>query len=237
MSKVTGSTRAGGAPLCPVDPSHGRLAQWMSGTVARPDVRWYCSHQAHDREPRTPKFFTNKEADGSYEQTEADMTSVYEEAARGIVAGSTTLDAATQSIARTSKRASSIVREALTVMLETVQEKSTKIDTIRTQNKNRRQPPPPPPGGVHRLEQVPGERWAAVIAAAGLTNKQAAEATGDGWPETVGGEVVFHPMGKSSTYIYILTHQGASAELFGKFEKAIKSYAKRHKIKAPKVTS
>ena len=167
------------------------------------------------------KFFTDKEASGDYEIKENEMSALYESAAREVIAERTTMDQAVQSIAKTTKRSSSQVREALIIMIDTIKEKSTTMADKKAAAKTAKTKPAVK-GERRRLEHVDGAEFARVRDELGLTNKQAAEATGEAG------------MGASATYVYILTHQGSSIKLFEKYQIALKAYAKKNKVKRPK---
>jgi hypothetical protein len=172
------------------------------------------------------KAFTDKEAHGGYELEEKDLTALYESAASEVIAGRTTLDMAVQSVAKTTKRSSAQVREALTIMIETIKEKDVTMAEKKAAAKAAKtKPAPAPKGERRRLEHVEGVEFARVRDELGLTNKQAAEATGEAG------------MGASATYVYILTHQGSSIKLFEKYQAALKAYAKKNKIRKPKTVA
>lgn len=209
------SDRIGNGPLCPMVPQHGRTYQWTGG-------KFLCVHSDHGG---NGKFFTDKEAHGEYELKEGDVTVIYQNAARDVAAGRVTLEQAVADIARTTKRPPTQVREAVRLMLDTINEdkKPKEHSTVPNTGKNTAsrakaaKAAAAASGGTRRLEHVEGAEFARVRDELGLTNKQAAEATGAAG------------MGASSTYIYIVTHQGSSADLFAKYEKALRSYAKEHK--------
>lgn len=204
---------AGNGPPCPANGSHGRLYSW-EGTRAGTS-QWYCPHSDHGG---NGKFFTDKEAHGEYELKETDVTVIYEGAARDVIAGKTTLDQAVANVAKQTKMATSQVREAIIIMMDTIKEKETTMAEKKAAAKTAAtaKTAPKAAGERRRLEHVEGSEFARVRDELGLTNKQAAEATGDAG------------MGASPTYIYIVTHQGSSAKLFEKYEAALKSYAKKH---------
>jgi len=170
------------------------------------------------------KAFTDKEAHGDYELQEDEVTALFESAAREIIAERTTLDLAVQQIAKTTKRSTAQVREALTIMIETIKEKDTTMAEKKAAAAKvaKTKPAAKPAGERRRLEHIEGVEFARVRDELGLSNKQAAEATGEAG------------MGASATYVYILTHQGSSIKLFEKYQTALKAYAKKNKVKKPK---
>lgn len=181
----------------------------------------------HEGHGGNGKFFTSEEANGDYEIQETEMPALYESAAREVIAERTTLDQAVQALAKSMRRPTSQVREALVIMIDTLKEKDTdmaekkaaaaKAKTAKAQ--------PAAKGERRRLEHVEGSEFARVRDELGLTNKQAAEATGEAG------------MGSSATYIYIVTHQGSSIKLFEKYQAALKAYAKKNKVRRPKATA
>lgn len=217
-------SRVGNGPLCPVDPSHGRLYSWDAGG------KYFCPHSDHGG---NGKFFTEREANGEYELQDQDVSNVFDAAVRDIAAGRTTIDQAVKEVARVTKRSSSSVRESMGVALDVAKQRQEGRTTVADSSKKtqRKQPKAAPAPGEkrRRLEAVEGARFKAVLDEYGLTNKQAAEATGSYVVPSTG-----KVMGKSSTYIYIITHDGSSIELFKNFEAAIKAYVKENKIRRVK---
>ncbi len=175
-------------------------------------------HEAHGANGRA---FTDKEAQGEYEAKEEEMPQLYKSTALEIISERITLDQGVQSIAKASKRASSQVRESLLIMIDTIKEKNTDMAEQKAAIKAKKTKPAAK-GERRRLEHVEGDEFARVRDEYGLSNKQAAEATGEAG------------MGASATYIYILTHQGSSIKLFEKYQAALKTYAKSNKIRRPK---
>lgn len=210
---------AGNGPLCPANPRHGRMYSRDRG--GDPSHGYRCMHTDHGG---NGKAFTDKEASGEYELQENDVTALYESAATEVIAGRTTLDAAVQSVAKTAKRPTAQVREALLIMIDTIKEKDITMAEKKAAAAKAKtaKAAPAPKGERRRLEHVEGSEFARVRDELGLSNKQAAEATGEAG------------MGASATYIYILTHQGSSIKLFEKYQKALKDYAKKNKVKKPK---
>lgn len=205
---------AGNGPVCPVDATHGRTYDYRQKT-ARPGRDFWCPHSAHGG---NGKFFTDKEAHGGYELQEGDVTLIYETAARDVIAGRATLDRATQDVARHTGRPTSQVREAVTIMIDSIKEKDQTMAESKAAAAARKQrKASPPPGERHRLERAEGSLFKDVLTRHGLTSKQATEATGEAG------------LGKSSTYIYILLHDGASVDLFDKFKAAVEDWAARNK--------
>lgn len=204
----------GNGPPCPVDPEgHGKT--YRVDRALRPEHQWWCPHSGHGG---NGKYFTDKEAHGEYELQEGDVTLLYEAAARDVIAGKLTLDKATQDVARQSNRPTAQVREAITIMIDSIKEKDqTMAESKAAAAAKKQRKANPAPGERHRLERADGAKFIEVLAKYGLTNKQAAEATGEAG------------LGKSSTYIYILLHDGASTDLFDKFETAVKDWAGRNK--------
>lgn len=219
----------GNGPRCPIDPRHGRLYSWERG--GDPLKAYFCNHGTHGPNGH---FFTDKEANGEYELKESDVSVVYEGAARDVIAGKITLDHAVINVASTTGRPSQQVREAITVMIDTIREKDINMATKKTAAAKAKTAPKPA-GERRRLEATPASEFERVKNELGLTNKQAAEATGEA--EALGLLYKGQPfkMGASATYIYILLHEGASTDLFAKYEIALRSYVKRNKIKRPKV--
>lgn len=212
----------GNGPICPVAPWHGRMytVDPSGGNIGR---GFRCMHHDHGGNGRK---FTDKEAHGGLELEEKDVALAYESAAHEIIAGRLTLDQAVQQAAKSTGRSSAQVREALTLMIDTIQEKDTDMaEKKKAAAAAKATKPAKQTGERRRLEHVDGDRFKAVLDEFGLSNKQAAEATGAAG------------MGASPTYIYILTHQGSSVKLFGRFESAIKDYAKANKIKRVKVAA
>jgi hypothetical protein len=211
----------------------GNEALSRVGTKKGEGQNFYCPHQFHGG---NGKFFTQAEVDGDYELKEAEVSALLEAAAKDVLNGKTTIDAAVRELAKITSRTTTQVREALTIMTDTIEkkdaEKVEQATAVKAARARRAAPAAAAPAKAAKAPAAPrvarekatGEQFAGVIAALGLTPKQAAEACGEATP----------PMGKSATYIYILTHSGASADLFAKFETALKAYAKRNKIKAPK---
>lgn len=201
---------AGNGPPCPVDPSHGRLYSWDRGATRGRE--FYCPHSAHGG---NGKFFSDKEAHGEYELKEGDVAILYETAARDVIAGKTSLDQAVANVAKQSKMATSQVREAITIMIETIREKDTDMADKKAAAKTAKKAAPAA-AQRQRADHTDATEFIRVRDELGLTAKQSALATGEAG------------MGSSSTYIYILTHEGATTELFGKYEAALRSYAKKH---------
>lgn len=211
----------GNGPICPLAPWHGRTYSVDPG--GNPVKGFRCMHRDHGGNGRK---FTDKEAHGELELEEKDVALAYESAAHEIIAGRLTLDQAVQQAAKATGRSSAQVREALTLMIDTIQEKDTDMaEKKKAAAAAKATKPAKQAGERRRLEHVDGDRFKAVLDEFGLSNKQAAEATGAAG------------MGASPTYIYILTHQGSSVKLFGRFESAIKDYAKANKIKRVKVAA
>lgn len=175
---------------------------------------WLCPHGAHGGNGR---FFTDKEAHGGYELKEDDMSLVLETAARDVIEGKLTLDVATQNVAKHTKMATSQAREAIRVMIDTIKEKDTDMAEKKAAKAAAKAAPAPKTGERKKLEKIEGAEFARVRDEAGLTQAHAQAAC------TEAG------MGASATYVYILTHDGASIRLFEKFKDAVKSYAAKHK--------
>jgi hypothetical protein len=194
--------------------------------------RYYCPHLAHGA---NGKFFTFAEANGDYELKEGDVSALIEAAAKDVLSGKITIDVAVRDLAKRTNRTTAQIREALNIMTETIEQKDAEkaeqdvaVKAARVRKAPAPKPAKAPATPRAKAAHATGEQFAAARDALGLTNKQAAEACGEaeanGLPK----------MGKSATYVYILTHEGASADLLAKFEVALKQYAKRNKIKAPK---
>lgn len=203
---VVGGRRGGPGegPPCPANPTHGRLYSWEGG-------RWYCPAHSHGG---NGKFFSDKEAHESYELTERDRDNMLQETARRVIAEQMTLDQAVAMIAKSTGRPTTAVRESLTLMVQAIQDKGESVAEKRkaaVAAKAAKSATPKATG--RRLEHVEASEFQRVLKETGLTAKQAAEATGNAG------------MGKSATYVYILLHQGASANLFAKFEEALHAYA------------
>lgn len=201
---------AGNGPRCPVDPAHGRL---YDNRNPGPRTAWFCPHSAHGG---NGKFFSDKEAHGEYELRESDVTILYESAARDVIAGKITLDQAVTNVAKQSKMATSQVREAIAIMIDTIREKDTDMADKKAAAKTAKKTAPKAAAQRQRVDHTEAAEFLRVRDELGLTAKQSALATGEAG------------MGSSSTYVYILTHQGASTELFNKYEAALRSYAKKH---------
>lgn len=199
----------GNGPPCPVDPSHGKTYAWEGH-------EFLCPHSAHGGNGR---FFTDKEAHGGYELKEGDVSLVIEAAARDVVEGKQTLDVAVQNVARHTKMATSQAREAVRVMIDTIKEKDEDMADKRAAAKAeaKKAATTPKTGERKKLEQVAGAEYARVRDEAGLTQHHAQLACAEAG------------MGASATYVYILTHQGASVKLFERFKDAVASYARKHK--------
>jgi len=178
----------------------------------------------HDDHGGNGKAFTDKEAHGDYKLQEDEVTALFESAAREIIAERMSLDQAVQQIAKTTERSTTQVRESLTIMIETIKEKDTTMAEKKAAAAKaaKTKSAAKPAGERRRLEHVEGAEFARVRDELGLSNKQAAEATGEAG------------MGASATYVYILTHQGSSIKLFEKYQAALKAYAKKNKVKKPK---
>lgn len=195
---------AGNGPLCPVNNQHGRLYSWEGG-------RWYCPSHPHGG---NGKFFSEKEAYGDYAITEEEVTALLESTARDIIAERTSLEQAVTTVARQTKRSSATVRESLTLMVKTIQEHGNGVNMADKRSAARAAKAAAPKATSSKtLEHVEASEFVRVLNELGLTNKQAAEATGAAG------------MGASATYIYILLHKGASAQLFAKYEAALRAYA------------
>lgn len=203
---------------CPVTKSHGKLLPPKGGK----EQRWWCPHQDHGG---NGKFFNDKEAHGEYQLEEGDVTVIYERAASDVIAGKTTLDQAVVEVSKATSKASSQVREAIGIMIDTIREKDQTMAEKQAKAKTKaaeKAKASKQPGERRRKEHVDGAEFARVRDELGLNNKQAAEATGEAG------------MGSSATYIYIVTHSGSSKDLFTKFEAALRAYAKKNGIKKPK---
>lgn len=208
MPRLAGSAARGGPP-CPVDPEiHGHLYKWSGKDV---DRAYWCGHSSHGG---NGKFFSYKEANGEYKLQEGDVTLIYEQAARSVIAGTITLDKAVQDVARQTTRPTAQVRESLSIMIDSIKEKDQTMADSKAAAKKKTAKQP---GERRRLEHVEGARFQKALDDAGLTAAQAKEATGEAG------------MGASSTYVYILLHEGASVNLFEKFQAALKEYLKTHK--------
>lgn len=210
---MSGTT--GNGPSCPVDPTHGKTYYWADKTSVKGRDFW-CGHQAHGGNGR---FFTDKEAHGEYELTETDVSRMIESYARDVIAGKVSLDLAVTNVAKHTKMATSQVREALSIMIGTIKEKDEDMADKKAAAKTAKAKAAAPKatGERHRLEKIEASEFVRVRDEAGLTQKQAQEACKEAG------------MGASSTYVYILTHEGASVKLFDRFKDAVGSYAKKHK--------
>lgn len=202
---------AGNGPVCPVGgDAHGRTYDYRQKAL-REGHDWWCGHSAHGGNGR---FFTDEEVRGGYELQEGDVALIYETTARDVIAGKLTLDKAVQDVARTTKRSTSQVREAVTIMIDSIKEKD---QTMADKKAAAKKKTAKQPGERRRLEHVDGAGFQKVIDDLGMTAAQTKEATGEAG------------MGASSTYVYILLHEGASVNLFSKFETACKTWAKSHR--------
>lgn len=194
----------GNGPLCPDNPNHGRLythTDW----VTKP---YWCPTASHGG---NGAFFTEDEAYGD-KQTEGQVSKVIEEAARDVISGAKTMDQAVTEVNRVTKRSTAAVRESLTVMIETIKDGSQSADVVEKRREARqvvRTAQQAKAASSRKIEKVPGEEWAKVRDQYGMTDKEVAQATGA------------YGMGASTTYVYILMHDGASASLFEKFKLAL----------------
>lgn len=202
----------GNGPLCPINIQHGRLYSWEDG-------RWFCPSAPHGG---NGKFFTDQEARGAYTVTEQEVAVIYEKAARDVLAKRVTLDQAVASVAHQTKRSSASVREALGLMIKTIEEQQGTGESMAdkkaaaTKKKAAVAATTTAKDSSRKLEHVDASEFQRIVDELGMTNKQAAEATGAAG------------MGASATYIYILLHQGASSKLFAKFEQALRDWAEEH---------
>ena len=206
----------GNGPLCPAVPAHGRM--YSRDRAGDPSKGYRCMDSDHGGNGRA---FTEQEANGGYELEENDVALIYEVAARDVISNKKTIDQVVQSVAQVTKRPSAQVREAILIMIDTLQEKSTAM-AEKKKTAATKKATPTVKGERRRLEHVDGAEFARVRDELGLTNKQAAEATGEAG------------MGASATYIYIVTHQGSSVKLFEKYQAALRAYAKKNKVRRPK---
>lgn len=197
--RISGS--AGDGPVCPIVQEHGRLYSWEDG-------RYYCPSNSHGGNGR---FFTDKQALGEIEITEDDVSDMLKAAAERVIAGSMSLDQATASVSRSSKRASATVRESLTIMIDTIKHEGEDMAQRRAAAKTQKAAAAPKATG-HRMEQVPGAKFQELADKYGYTPAQVRDAC------AAAG------MGKSTTYVYILLHTGASSKLFARFEEALANY-------------
>jgi hypothetical protein len=215
---------AGFGPACPADNRHGRLYQWDRGS--NPDKKYICVHQAHGGNGKT---FSESEAQGNYTLGERDVSMIYESAARDVVSGTSKEEAVIKDIAKQTKTATTQVREKLHLMMAVVREEDRKKEMAKMAaeqaTKAAKAPKTPktpkaPATPRIKLEHVEGAKFDALRNELGLTTTQvraACEAAG---------------MGKSSTYVYIILHEGASSKLFARYEAALAEYVESQKTDA-----
>lgn len=209
---MTNYRSVGSGPLCPINNEHGRLYSQDDGSG-----RWFCPSSPHGG---NGKFFTDAEAHGDYTVTEHEVAVIYEQAARDVISGRRTLDQAVAAVVAQTKRSSASVRESLALMIKTIEEHQGTGETMaekKASTKAKKAASAPAPKDTARRQEHAGpEKFQAVLDELQMTNKQAAEATGAAG------------MGASATYIYILTHQGASQRLFDKFDAACHKWSDEH---------
>ena len=207
---------AGLGPPCPADNRHGRLYPWNRGRD--PSKTYICTHQAHGGNGQT---FSESEARGDYTLGERDMGMIYETAARDVVSGTTREEAVIKDIAKQTKTATTQVREKLHLMMAVVREEDRKKEVAKMAAEQatkaakapKAKTPKAPAAPRVKLEHVDGAAFVALRDELKLTNAQVREACGNAG------------MGKSSTYVYIIEHEGASSKLFARYEAALRAFA------------
>lgn len=195
----------GAGPVCPINHLHGRLYVWDDG-------RYFCPTNSHGGNGR---FFTEEQANGDIQDEDLDLSDLYRSAAGRVLSGHMSMDQAVMIVGRQTGQPSAAIRENINLMLKTIQEEGETMAEKRQKAKaaaaaeatttTERAP-------RARKEKAGPEEFKAVIEAAGLTNAQAARAA------------VSAGLGGSATYIYILTHKGASKDLLAKFTDAIAEF-------------
>jgi len=176
--------------------------------------------------------FSESEASGKYELRERDVTQIYESAARDVVSGAAREEQVIKDIARQTKTSTITVREKLHLMMAVVREEARKKEVAKMAAEQatkaakapKAKTPKAPAAPRVKLEHVDGTKFDALRNEYGLTAGQVKEAC------AAAG------MGKSSTYVYIILHEGASAKLYARYEVALAEYVAAQDVSADEET-
>lgn len=182
--------------------------------------RFHCPHDNHGGNGR---FFTSAEAAGDYELKESDVTQIYEDAARSIVAGKTDMDNAASQIAKATKRSTAQVRETLATIVDVVNqeaaEKAEKESTVAKAKASTKAAPKTAKTPATKLEHIEPARFAAlrdeVFAVLPQSKRNSAMAAA----------LAAAGQGSTLSRVTELTHsKGATIKTFANAEKALRAY-------------
>lgn len=210
---------AGNGPNCPVNPRHGRT--YSRDRSGDPSKGFRCMHSDHGGNGRG---FSEEEIT-NYQLQETDMSNILESAAREVAAGTTSIDLATSSVAKATKRSAAQVREQLTeaVAILTAQAEARKAETAEIAAAKVAKPvagPAKGAGSKPRGEHIEPAQFAALRDELGLSNKE------------VSAVLLASEMGNTLSRVTELTHsKGGSASLFARYTTALNAWRGANPVK------